>query len=92
MKKLSEKQRIIQEQAKLTKENEKESGTDAPSTKGKAIIAAAENIEQKERAYAEMSKRFDDTEALSTQAVNDLSEKEKTIQEQEKLIAEKKGG
>ena len=45
---------------------------------------AAENIEQKERAYAEMAKRLDDTEALSTQAANDLSEKEKIIQEQKK--------
>ena len=32
-----------------------------------------------------MAKRLDDTEALSTQAANDLSEKEKTIQEQENL-------
>ena len=39
MKKLSEKQRIIQEQAKLTTENEKESSTDAPSAKDKAILA-----------------------------------------------------
>ena len=73
MKKLSEKQRIIQEQANLTKENEKESSTDAPSATDKAILAAAEKIEQKERAYAEMAKRLDDTEALSTQAANDLS-------------------
>ena len=36
-----------------------------------------------------MAKRFDDTEALSTQAVNDLSDKEKIIQEQAKLIEEK---
>ena len=89
MKNLSEKQRIVQEQAKLTNENEKESITDAPSTKGKAIIAAAENIEQKERAYAETDKRLDDTEALSTQAANDLSKKEKIIQEQAKLTEEK---
>ena len=54
MKKLSEKQRIIQEQAKLTKENEKEISTDAPSAKDKAILAAAEKLEQKERAYADM--------------------------------------
>ena len=40
-------------------------------------------------AYAEMGKRINDTEALSTQAVNDLSEEEKIIQEQEKLIEEK---
>ena len=50
---------------------------------------AAENLKQKERAYAEMAKMIDDTEALSTQAAHDLSEKEKIIQEQEKLIEEK---
>ena len=36
-----------------------------------------------------MAKRLDDTEALSAQAVNDLGEKEKIIQEQAKLIEEK---
>ena len=46
----------------------------------------AEKLEQKERDYTEMAKRLDDTEALSTQAANDLSEKEKIIQEQAKLI------
>ena len=80
MKKLSEKQRIIQEQANLIKEKEKETITDAASAKDKAILAAAEKLEQKERAYAEMSKRLDGTGALSTQAANDLSEKEKIIQ------------
>ena len=84
MKNLSERQGIIQDQVKLTKENEKDSSTDAPSAKDKAILAAAENIDQKERAYAEMAKRLDDTEALSTQAANDLSQKEKIIQEQKK--------
>ena len=44
MKKLSEKQIIIQEQAKLIKEKEKESITDATSAKDKAILAAAEKI------------------------------------------------
>ena len=33
-----------------------------------------------------MAKRLDDTEALSTQAENDLSEEEKIIQEQAKLV------
>ena len=47
-------------------------------------FAAVENLEHKERAYAEMAKRLDDTEALSTQAANDLSQKEKIIQEQKK--------
>ena len=37
-----------------------------------------------------MAKRLDDTEALSTQAANDLSEKKKIIQEQEKLIEKNK--
>ena len=49
---------------------------------------AVEKMEQKERAYTEMAKRLDDTEALSTQSTNDLSEQEKKIQEQEKLIEE----
>ena len=38
MKKLSEKQRIIQEQAKLIREKEKESSTDATSAKDKEIL------------------------------------------------------
>ena len=36
-----------------------------------------------------MVKRLDDTDALSTEAANDLSEKEKIIQVQGKLIEEK---
>ena len=35
-----------------------------------------------------MSKRLDDTEALSTKPANDLSEKEKIFQEQANLIEE----
>ena len=50
------------------------------------ILAAAEKIDQKERAYADMAKRLDDTEVLSTQAVNDISEEEKIIQDQAKII------
>ena len=73
IKKLSEKQRIFQEQAKLTQENEKEISTDKTSAKDKAILADAEKLKQKERNYSEMAKRLDDTEALSTQAANDLS-------------------
>ena len=38
-----------------------------------------------------MAKSLDDTEAISTQAANDLSEKEKIIQEQANLIEEKQG-
>ena len=58
MKKLSEKQRIIQEQEKLIKEKEKESITDATSAKDKAILAAAEKLDQKERACTEMAKSW----------------------------------
>ena len=36
-----------------------------------------------------MAKTLDDTEALSTQAANDLSEEEKIIQEQAKILEEK---
>ena len=43
--KLSEKQRIIQEQAKIIKEKEKDSITDATSAKDKAILADAEKLE-----------------------------------------------
>ena len=89
LKKQSERQRTIQEKTKLLKKKEKESITDIKSAKDKAILAAAENIEKKERVYAEMAKRLDDTEAPSTKAANDLSENDKIIQEQEKLIEEK---
>ena len=47
MKKISEKQRIIQDQAKLIKEKEKESITDAPSAKDKVILAAAKKSRAK---------------------------------------------
>ena len=77
MNKLSEKDKIIHEQAKQIEEKEKQ---------GKKILAATENLKG---AYAEMAKQLDDTEALSTQAANDLSEKEKIIQEQAKLTEEK---
>ena len=77
IKKLSENKIIIQEQANLIKEKEKESSTDAPSAKDKAILAAAEKNEKKERAYAEMDKKLDDTEALSTKDKEILAVAEK---------------
>ena len=46
MKKLSEKQRIIQEQSKLIKEKEKESSTDGPSSKDKEILEAQEKLKK----------------------------------------------
>ena len=74
MKNLSKKQKIIQEQAKVIKE--KESSAEGRNAKDK----------EKDRAHAEMTQRLEESEALLTKAVNDLIEKEKIIQEQEKQI------
>ena len=76
MKKLSEKQRLIQDKAQLIKEKEKES---------KAILEAVENLKDKQRAHAEIAKRLEEAEA----AMNKLIEKEKIIQKQANLIKEK---
>ena len=48
MKKISEKQRLIQEQAQLIKEKGKES---------KVILEAVENLKEKQRAHAEIAKK-----------------------------------
>ena len=91
MKKLSEKQKTIQEQPNLLREKLKQFSTDGPSAKDKEIMAAAEKLERKVRAHADISERLEESEAVSTKAMNELSEKEKIIQEQAKQI-EKKGG
>ena len=70
MKKMSEKQKIIQEQAKLIKEKEKESSAEGRNAKDK----------EKELAHAEMTQRLEGSEALSTKAMNELSEKGEIIQ------------
>ena len=85
-KNLSEKQKIIQEQGNIIKEKEKESSTDGPSAKDKEILSDQEKLKKKERAHDGMAKRMEIAEALSTRTVNELSEKEKMIQEQAKLI------
>ena len=74
MKNLSKKQRIIQEQAKIIKEKEKESSAEGRNAKYK----------EKERAREEMTQMLEEYEALSTKAMNELSDKEKIIQESEK--------
>ena len=88
-KKLSEKQKIIQEQGNLLKVKVKESSTDGSSAKDKEILSDEEKLKKKERAHDGMAKRLEISEALSTSTVNELSEKEKIIQEQAKLIEEK---
>ena len=69
MKKLSEKQKTIQEQANLLREK-KDGSTDGPSSKNKEIMAAAENINDNERAYANIAKMLGKTETVSTKAMN----------------------
>ena len=44
---------------------------------------------EKKRAYLDLSKRLKDNEVLSTRAMKKLSEKQKIIKEQAKLIKEK---
>ena len=73
---MSDKQRLIQEQAQLIKEKEKES---------KILLEAVENLKEKHRAHAETAKRLEEAEA----AMNKLIEKEKIILEQANLIKEK---
>ena len=53
------------------------------------MLAAQENLKKKEQSHGVMAKRLEIAEALSTCTVNDLSEKDKMIQEQAKLIEEK---
>ena len=65
MRKLSEKQRLIQEQAHLIKEKEKES---------KLILEAVENLKEKQRAHEEITKWLEEAKTV----MNKLSEKEKT--------------
>ena len=84
--KLSENEKIIPEQAKQIEEKEQEGSSDALISKDVEIIAAAEKHQEKERIHAEMSKRLEDTEELSTRAMKKLSEKQRLIQEQTHLI------
>ena len=54
MNKLSEKEKIIQEQAKQIEEKEKG---------GKKILATTENLKESERSQAEMAKNLEENEA-----------------------------
>ena len=55
-------------------------------------MAAEQNLKRKKQAYSDLAKRLKDNEALSTIAMKKLSEKQKIIQEQVKLIKEKEKG
>ena len=56
---LSEKEKMIQEQAKLTEEKEEEGISDALHANDKEIMGSAENLEEKVLAHAEMAKRLE---------------------------------
>ena len=49
---LSEKEKMIQEQAKLTEEKEKEGSSDALCAKDKEIMGSAEKLEEEVLAHA----------------------------------------
>ena len=51
---LSEKEKMIQEQAKLIEEKGKEGSSDALHAKDKEIMAAAEKLEEEVLAHADM--------------------------------------
>ena len=91
MNELSDKEKRINEQAKQIEEKEQDGSSDAMISKDEEIIAAAEKLQEKERIHAEMSKRLEDTEALSNRAVKKLSEKQRIIQEQAQMIKKRKG-
>ena len=55
-------------------------------SKDKEILAAEEKLKRNKRACSDLSKRIKDNEALSTRAMKKLSEKQKIIQDQAKLI------
>ena len=52
-------------------------------------MVAEENLKWKKWAYSNLSKRLKGNKALSTRAMKKLSEKQKNIEEQAKLIKEK---
>ena len=60
---------------------ERRDNPDALIAKDKEILAAAENLAKKEQSHAEIEKRLKESEALSTQAMENLSEKQRIIKE-----------
>ena len=53
------------------------------------MLAAAEKLAKKYQSHVEIEKRLKEYEALSTRAMKKLSEKQRIIKEQAKLIKEK---
>ena len=57
--------------------------------KDKEIMAATENLEEEVLAHVEIAKRLEESGVLSTRSMKKLSEKQKLIQVQSRVIAEK---
>ena len=57
--------------------------------KDKQILAAAEKLEEEALAHADIVKRLEEYGLLSTRAIKNLSEKQKLIQDQSRVIVEK---
>ena len=55
-------------------------------SKDKEILAAEGKLKRKKGAYSDLAKRLKDNGALSTRAMKKLSEKQKIIQVQAKLM------
>ena len=70
-------------------EKERRDNPDGLVAKDKEILAAAEKLAKKEQSHAEIEKRLKESEAISTREMKKLSEKQRIIQEQGKLIKEK---
>ena len=68
---------------------EQRDNPDALIAKYKEILAAAEKLAKKEQSHVEIEKRLKESEALSTRAMKKLSDKQRIIQDQAKLIKEK---
>ena len=68
---------------------EQRDNPDAVIAKDKEILAAAKKLAKKEQSHAEIEKRLKESEALSTQEMIKLSEKQRIIQEQANLINQK---
>ena len=86
---LSEKEKMIQEQAKLIEEKEKEGSSDTLRAKDKEIMGSAENLGEEVLDHADMAKWLEEYGVLSTIAIKNISEKQKLIQEQSRVIVEK---
>ena len=74
---------------KLIEVKDKEGSSDALRAKYKKIMAATENLEKEVLAHAEIAIRLEESGVLSTRAMKKLSEKQKQIQEQSRVIVEK---